>query len=202
MRIGLFGGSFDPIHLGHLLIAVHAWESLRLDQLRLVPAAHSPLKPTDSHTAAEHRLEMVRLAVGGTPFLEVDDRELKRGGTSYTVDTLQSIHDELPEADLVLIIGSDSLASFPRWHQPERLLQLATLAVVERGGEAESDFSVLNDFADSATIEKSLQHRVAMPQIEISSSEIRRRVAAKQAIRFQTPRAVEAYIEAHKLYTK
>lgn len=200
MRIGVFGGSFDPVHYGHLWIGMAAWEQLQLDELRIVPAAQSPLKPIGVHAAAEQRLEMLRLATGGTGQLVVDDRELVRGGVSYTVDTLHSLQQQQPTAEWLLIIGSDSLASFPQWHQPQRILQLATLAVVQRGGDPAIDYAVLESLADAAVIARCQAAEIQMPQIELSSSELRDRVAAGRSIRFRTPRAVETYIDAHNLY--
>lgn len=200
MRIGVFGGSFDPVHYGHLWIAMQAWEQLQLEELRIVPAAQSPLKPIGVHAAAEQRLEMLRLATGGTSQLVVDDRELLRGGVSYTVDTLQSLQQQQPAAEWLLIIGSDSLASFPQWHQPQRILQLATLAVVQRGGDPAIDYAVLEPLADAALIARCQAAEIRMPQIELSSSELRHRVAAGRSIRFRTPRAVETYIDAQRLY--
>ena len=200
MRIGVFGGSFDPVHYGHLWIGMTAWEQLQLDELRIVPAAQSPLKPIGVHAEAQQRLEMLRLATGGTDQLVVDDRELLRGGVSYTVDTLQSLQQEQPAAEWLLIIGSDSLASFPQWHQPQRILQLATLAVVQRGGDPAIDYAVLEPLADAAVIARCQAAEIRMPQIELSSSELRHRVAAGRSIRFRTPRAVETYIDAQRLY--
>ena len=200
MRIGIFGGSFDPVHLGHLLIAMHAWEQLRLDELRMVPAAQSPLKPIGVHAGTEQRLEMLRLAISGTDPLRIDDSELRRGGVSYTVETLAAIRLAQPAAELLLIMGADSLASITRWHQPERILQLATLAVVRRGGMPAIDYSVLESLANRQQIEHCRDAELSMPMIELSSSELRQRVAEGRTIRFRTPRAVEAYIAAHGLY--
>ncbi|WP_153556625.1 nicotinate-nucleotide adenylyltransferase [Roseimaritima sediminicola] len=200
MRIGIFGGSFDPVHHGHLLIALRAWEQLHLDHVRMIPAAQSPLKPPGTHAAASERLEMLRLATGGTDCLVVDDRELRRGGVSYTVDTLQELRDGEPSAEWFLVVGADSLASLPQWHRPERLLRLATLAVVRRGGQPPLDYGVLASLADAETIARCRAAEIRMPLIEMSSSDLRRRVAEGRTIRFQTPRAVEAYIDSHRLY--
>ncbi|QEG43016.1 nicotinate (nicotinamide) nucleotide adenylyltransferase [Roseimaritima ulvae] len=200
MRIGLFGGSFDPVHYGHLWIVMAAWEQLQLDELRMLPAAQSPLKPGGVHAAAEQRLEMLRLATGGTDPLIVDDRELRRGGVSYTVETLRSLSAQQDGDEWLLIIGSDSLASFPRWHEPQQILQRATLAVVQRGGDPPIDYTVLQPLCDAAKLRRCQAAEIQMPQIELSSSELRQRVAGGRSIRFRTPRAVEAYIEAQALY--
>jgi nicotinate-nucleotide adenylyltransferase len=200
MRIGIFGGSFDPIHIGHLWIAETAIESLQLDQLLWIPAANSPLKPNGPTASDQQRLQMVRLAVSGCEGHVVDDREINRGDISYTVDTLEQLSGEYLEAQLFLVIGSDSLASFPRWYRPERLLELATPAVVQRGGEEQIDLSVLKGLASEQTIAEIDRHIIQMPIIELSSSELRQRVATGRSIRFRVPRAVEALIEANHLY--
>lgn len=200
MRIGVFGGSFDPVHIGHLWIANAAVESLALDQLHLVPAAQSPLKPQGTHASAEQRLQMLRLAVSGNSDFQINDLELTRGDVSYTVDTLTQLRAEHVDAEIFLIVGSDSLASFPEWHQPERVLQLAELAVVQRGGEPELDFSVLAELTDSDTIAHCQSNVIKMPVIEISSSEIRQRVSESRSIRYRVTRPVEALIQAQALY--
>lgn len=200
MRIGILGGSFDPVHLGHLWIAEAALESLQLDELRWIPAATSPLKPSGPVASESARLQMLRLAVSGCPNYVVEDREIRRGDVSYTVDTLQELAAERGEAEWFLIVGSDSLASFQQWHRPERILQLAKLAVVQRSGGAEIDFSPLASLADEARIEEFRQCVIPMPLIELSSTEIRDRIAAGRSIRFRVPHAVRALIEAEGLY--
>ncbi len=200
MRIGIFGGSFDPVHIGHLWIAEAALESLQLDEIRWIPAATSPLKPGGPIASNEDRLQMVRLAVSGCQKHVVDDREIARGDVSYTVDTLEQIAAEHTDAELFLIIGSDSLASFPHWRKPERVLELATLAVVRRGGKPEIDWTVLAGLADPERIAAFADHVVSMPVIELSSTGLRRRISKGQSIRFQVPRAVEAFIDVQKLY--
>ena len=200
MRIGVFGGSFDPVHVGHLWIAEAALEWLGLDEVRWIPAATSPLKPAGPVATDQQRLEMLKLAVSGAEKHVVDDREIVRGEISYTVDTLAEIHAEFPEAELLLIIGSDSLASFRQWHQPERLLEMALPAVVQRGGEAEIDFSVLQGLASTERLDAAGELVIKMPVIEISSSEIRARIGEGRSVRFRIPRPVEALIEAVNLY--
>ena len=200
MRIGIFGGSFDPVHIGHLWIAEAALESLRLDEIHWIPAATSPLKPAGPVASNEDRLQMVRLAVSGCEKHIVDGREIERGDISYTVDTLQQIAFEQPSAARFLVIGSDSLASFRKWHQPERVLELATLAVVRRGGGVAIDWGVLQGLVDPARIAVFANHVISMPLIELSSTELRQRIAQGKSIRFRLPRAVEAYIDAQRLY--
>ena len=202
MRIGVFGGSFDPVHIGHLWIAEAALESLELDEIRWIPAAMSPLKPNGPVAAEEDRLQMLRLAVSGCENHIVDDREIRRGDVSYTVDTITDLQKEFPNAELLIIIGSDSLATIREWHRSERLLKLAVPAVVQRGGEAELDFSVLEGLVDQARIELIRQHVIPMPVIEISSRDLRRRLANERSIRFRTPRAVEAMIQSQNIYKR
>lgn len=201
MRIGVLGGSFDPPHIGHLWIAEAARESLDLDEVRWIPAAVSPLKPEGPTATDEQRLQMLRLAVSGCESYEVDDRELRRGSVSYTTDTLVELRQEFPEAEFFLIMGSDSLATIQQWHEPERLLQLATLAVVQRGGDEVIDLAVLDGLADAQRQKEIQSARIEMPLIELSSREMRRRVALDRSIRFRTTRSVEAYIRAESIYT-
>lgn len=200
MRIGIFGGSFDPVHYGHLWIAEAALESLSLDEVRWIPAATSPLKPTGPTASEEDRLEMVRLAISGCQKFVVDDREIRRGEISYTVDTLAELKSEYPEAELFLIIGSDSLATIRQWQQPKRLLQLAVPAVVQRGGGAAIDFSVLSGLVDEQRMVEIREHVVPMPLIELSSRELRSRVQEGKSIRFRVPRPVESMIAAKGIY--
>ncbi|MEM9645292.1 MAG: nicotinate-nucleotide adenylyltransferase [Planctomycetota bacterium] len=200
MRIGVFGGSFDPVHVGHLWIAESAIETLRLDQLRWLPASTSPLKPKGSVASDKSRLEMVRLAVAGADGHVVDDRELRRGGTSYTIDTVEELQREFPDDELFLVIGSDSLAGMRQWHRPEELLQMVTLAVVQRGGEPEINFGILEGIVDQDRIDKMRRSVIPMPIIEVSSRAIRQRVRTHRSIRFRVPHAVQALIKNEQLY--
>lgn len=200
MRIGVFGGSFDPVHLGHLWIAEAAREALQLQEVRWLPAAQSPLKPNGPVATGPQRLSMLQLALAGAEGHVIDDRELRRGAVSYTIDTVLELCDELPGADLMLIIGSDSLATMRQWHRPEALLQKIVLAVVQRGGDPDPDFSILDGLVSQERIATFRRHVIPMPLIEISSSEMRQRVAQGRSIRFRTPRAVEAFIQSERLY--
>ncbi|MEM6364838.1 MAG: nicotinate (nicotinamide) nucleotide adenylyltransferase [Planctomycetota bacterium] len=196
----IFGGSFDPVHLGHLWIAETALEALPVDQIRWMPAATSPLKPEGPVVKDRSRLQMLQLAIGGLDGHVVDDWELKQGDVSYTVETLRHLRDEVPERDLFLIIGADSLASWGQWHEPAEILSLAMPAVVARGGDPPPDYRVLQPFASSDVIDTIRGHEIMMPQIEISSREIRSRIAANRSIRFRVPHPVAALIEAQNLY--
>ncbi len=199
-RIGIFGGSFDPVHLGHLWIAEAAREQLSLDEVRWIPAATSPLKPNGPVASDDHRLQMVRLAISGNQSFVLDDREIVRGEVSYTVDTIAEIKASQPDDELFLIIGSDSLACFDRWHQPKRLLEIATLAVIQRGGDAEIDFSILDNLVDIDRLDVIKNSVVAMPLIEVSSTDLRRRMMDGSSIRYLTPAAVEAFVRAENPY--
>ncbi|MEE2934890.1 MAG: nicotinate-nucleotide adenylyltransferase [Planctomycetota bacterium] len=199
-KMGVFGGSFDPIHFGHLWIAEAAKEDLGLDEIRWIPAAQSPLKSNQPLASGEDRMAMIRLALSDCVGHVIDDREVRRGDVSYTVETLLELKDEYPDTTLWLLIGSDSLHSIPEWREPERLLQLARLAVVQRGGDPELDFSVLEGLASNERLEQLQSDVIQTPLIELSSSELRGRIVGDRSIRFRTPRAVEALIKDRKLY--
>jgi nicotinate-nucleotide adenylyltransferase len=199
-RIGILGGSFDPIHIGHLLIAEYAREQLQLTEVRFTPAAISPLKQDKQVTDAKHRVEMIRLAIGGNVHFELDERELRRVGPSYTVDTLAELKFEIPETELVFIMGADSLADLHAWREPERICQLAFLAIAARGGRPAPDLDQLRRYLPHDQVASAAEHILKLPQLEISSTDIRQRVRSGKSIRYQVPAAVEAYITAAKLY--
>jgi nicotinate-nucleotide adenylyltransferase len=200
MRLGIFGGSFDPVHYGHLLLAECCREQARLDHVWFVPAHIPPHKQEHVLAPASCRVEMLRLAIGGHPALEACTLEIDRGGVSYTVDTLETLHAEDPSRKLFLLLGADSLADLPNWRQPERICQLAELLVVGRGETGEPDFSALASLVPPQRLAAIAAAVVEMPIIGISASDLRRRVAAGQSIRYRTPRAVEQYIASHGLY--
>ena len=205
MKLGIFGGSFDPIHMAHLWMAEAAVEQLQLDEVRFIVAAQSPLKQDTPPIDPKHRVQMVRLAIGGNPKFQLDDREIQRTGVSYTVETLQQIADEQLAAnidtELFLIIGSDSLITFHRWHQPSKICELATIAVVHRGGLVAPELLLLEDLATPKQLAAARKSVIQMPLIQLSSSEIRSRVAAEKSIRYRVPAAVAAYISENKLYS-
>jgi len=190
LRIGVFGGTFDPPHIGHLLVAVEAYESLSLDRLIFIPAGQQPLK-TDrpAGASAEDRLEMVRRAAGDDKRFQVSAMEIERGGLSYTVDTLETLARENPGAELVLIVGMDALAAFDRWKNPERITELASLAVLARSG----------DHGMAAAVGKGVTV-VGTRRIDVSSSEIRQRIAEGKSIHGFVAESVEAYISSENLY--
>jgi nicotinate-nucleotide adenylyltransferase len=200
MRIGLLGGSFDPVHYGHLLVAECCREDCQLDQVWFVPAAISPHKRQREPTPAKARLEMLHLATAGHSQLEVCSLEIDRGGVSYTVDTLAAIARQRPDAQLFLLMGTDTLQDLPTWREPSRILQLALPIVVNRSLLPEADWGALADLAPPDRLQEAQRYAVQMPRVELSSSEIRRRVASGRSIRYWTPRAVERYIQTHRLY--
>lgn len=199
-RIGIFGGSFDPIHMGHLLVAEQCREQLHLDHVLFIPAARSPFKLDQQTADAKHRWEMLQLAIGGNPYFLADERELKRGGTSFTIDTLKELHAELPNRHFLLLIGADALSDFAKWREPAEICRLAQVVVVGRGGHAAPNLSVLQNYLAPSEQPGSVQHYVPIPECEISASRIRQTVAAGRSIRYQVPSAVAAYIEQHQLY--
>lgn len=134
-RIGLFGGSFDPVHLGHLLVAQAACEELELDRLFFILAAQSPFKPASQPASAEVRLRMLRLALAGKSNYEIDDQEIRRGGVSFTIDTARSYEDRFPEAELFYLIGADHVPTLPKWRDAEELARLVQFVVIPRPGE-------------------------------------------------------------------
>ena len=200
MRLGIFGGTFDPVHIGHLLLAEYCREQCRLDQVWFLPAAEPPHKQRSDLTPAEQRIEMLELAIGGHGAFSVCKLEVERGGVSYTVDTLSELAATDPARQLFFLLGGDSLADLPRWREPARICHLALPVAVARPGNPPPDYDCLAALVTPERLQAIRAHQVDMPQIGVSSSEIRRRVAAGQSIRYQTPRAVEKYIETARLY--
>jgi len=200
MRLGIYGGTFDPVHYGHLLLAECCRESCRLDQVWFVPAATPPHKLERSLAPGAQRAEMLELAVGGHAGFAVSRIELDHGGVSFTVDTLARLKAEDPAWELFFLMGADSLADFPTWKDPARICELSTPAVVRRAGAAPLDFEILESLVPASRIAEMVRQQVEMPLIGLSSSDIRWRVAQGLSIRYRTPRAVEKYIETQGLY--
>jgi nicotinate-nucleotide adenylyltransferase len=185
-RIGVFGGSFDPVHHGHLIAAVSLAEALQLDEVRMVIAREQPLKGALHAAAAQHRARMVELAVQGSPGLRADRRELHRLGPSYTVDTLREMQTEELASQLVLLVGSDTASEMNRWQEPEAIRELARVVVFRRGEPVNAGRPGPAEFA--------------VPRVDISSTEIRSRIAARRSIRYWVPDSVADYIAMHRLY--
>jgi nicotinate-nucleotide adenylyltransferase len=197
VRIGILGGTFNPPHLGHLICAQEAYLQLGLDRVTLIPARVPPHKPVEDEPGAEHRLELCRLAVrGDEDRFEVSDLEIARDGPSYTVDTLEELHSSAPDHELFLIVGGDIAAGLPNWHEPERVLSLATLAVAKRRGTARAAV----DDALGSLRGGGRASFFRMPRIAISSTMLRERVRAGRPIKYYVPDAVVSYIERHRLY--
>ena len=200
MRVGIFGGSFDPIHQGHLILAEQCRQQAELDQVLFIPNAQSPHKQNGACASDRQRVEMVDLAIGGNPAFLRSSIEIERGGVSYTVDTLKQLADENPENELFFLMGADSLNSFDTWKDPAEILQLATPLVVPRPGQGEVDLKKLAPLTDEKKLATIEQLTIDSPLIEISSSNIRQQIQSGKSIRYQTSRAVEKYIETQKIY--
>ena len=189
VSIGLFGGSFDPVHLGHLLVGQAAREELGLTRLFYIPAAQSPFKPESRPTRGEERLRLLRLALAGKVWCEIDDQEINRGGVSYTIETIRDYVGRFPGARLYYLIGADHVAQLPQWREAEALARLVEFVVVPRPGLAETPFPApfrgrtLSGFP-----------------LGVSSSQIRARVKAGQSIEHLVPAAVAEAIHNYRLY--
>jgi len=196
VRLGIFGGTFNPPHLGHLICVQEAYVQLRLDRVMLMPARIPPHKAVDDEPGAEHRLELCRLAVDGDPRFVVSDLEMEREGPSYTVDTLGELHTQDPDTELFLIVGGDVAAGLPHWHEPERVLSLATPAIAKRRGTPRA--SIDEALGKLRGGERACFFR--MPGVGFSSTMVRERVRSGQPIRYIVPDGVAEYINEHRLY--
>jgi nicotinate-nucleotide adenylyltransferase len=191
VRVGVFGGTFDPPHVGHLLLAADARDALNLDRLIFVPAGSQPFKiETPPVASGRDRVEMVRLAIADDANYVVDDAEINRKGLSYTVDTLEHLAGRHRGAKLFLLLGADALAGFPKWRDPARIRSLATLAVMARSDGAGSKSSSVVDGAVT----------VSTRRVDVSSTEVRARLRAGKSIKGFVPEGVERFIEARGLY--
>lgn len=193
LRIGLFGGTFDPPHLAHLVAATHVRHALTLDEVVLM-VAHDPYQKTHDHpvTPAEVRLELVQAAVRGVEGLRAGDDEIRRGGVTYTIDTVEQMRGQLGDGEIFVVIGEDAARSFDTWHRYEELARISTLVVVNRSNSS------------AATVMPAGAQRcehVTIPYMDISSSDIRRRVREGQSIDFLVRRPVRNLIETQRLYT-
>ncbi len=197
--IGVFGGSFDPVHCGHITVAQDAVEQLGLDRLIFMPAAMSPHKPDRTLAGDEHRFAMLELAAGGNPVFEVSGLELRRGGVSYTFDTITQLRTENSAAQFFFIIGLDSLAELHRWYRIEELLKICTIVPFARGGDNAAEIAAQIQLTGEWK-QRLLGRVIAIHKIDVSSSDIRHRLAAGKNIRGLVPAAVERYIDTHHLY--
>ncbi len=197
--IGIMGGTFDPIHVGHLAVAEEAREALGLDRVLFVPAGQPPHKLPGSVSPVRDRVAMVQLAIAGNPAFELSTLEIERDGPSFTVDTVDALASAHSKATLHLILSAETFAELPSWHEPERLFESARMAVVPREGYPAPD---------PAWIARAFPGRedrvdyLGGPRLGLSSTALRTRVAAGRSIRYLVPEAVEAYIVDHALYRR
>ena len=198
MRVGIFGGTFDPIHSGHLVLAEQCREQCKLDEVWFVPAALPPHKLTAAITSPKSRCEMIEFAITGNPALRLSKIELDRTGPSFTVTTLEQLHLQEGGQELFLLIGADSLKDLPQWREPARILELATVVAVNRGDRPLPDRTELRAVVGSAADQRIVT--ITMPGIDISSTDIRGRVQERRSIRYLVPRAVEMYIHERGLF--
>ncbi len=191
MDIGLFGGSFNPPHIAHCIVAETVRDQFGFEEIWWVPSHHPPHKTDEELASAEHRLAMTQRAVADHPAFRVCDIEIRREGVSYTVDTLRTLQDEYPDVSFWLIIGSDSLRSFGSWHRPDEIIERVPIVVYKRPG------------AISSVVDPRFANRVHFadaPLLEVAGTEIRARQRSGRSIRYLVPESVRAYIEEHGLY--
>ncbi len=198
MNTGVLGGTFDPIHNGHIIVAEEVRARLNLAEVLFVPAGQPWLKVDSPILAAEHRVQMVRLAIGDEPCFKVSTMEVDRAGLSYTVDTITELQAQLGAGDeLFFILGWDNLAQLPKWREPSRLIEMCYLVAVPRPGYPLPDLDSLE------AVIPGLSQRVILldkPEIDIGATEIRERVTRGLSIRHLVPKPVDEYIRKHKLY--
>jgi nicotinate-nucleotide adenylyltransferase len=198
MRVGMIGGTFDPIHVGHLILAEQARDQLALEQVVFIPAGQPPHKATKQITAAHHRLAMVQLAIEAHDAFAVSRIDLDREGPCYSVDTISLLQKTWgSETEIYFLIGEDSLRDLPKWHQPDRLLRLCQIVAIRRPGYS-VDLNALD--RRLAGVADRIQ-TISSPLIDISSTDIRDRVRENRSIRYLVPEPVRRYIEQHNLYT-
>ena len=202
MRVGIYGGTFDPVHFGHLVLAEQCREQGGLDQVWFVPAPRPPSKLDQPLTRFDQRVEMLQIALAGNPAFSIDEIEKERQGLSYTVDTLEELRGHHPGVEFSLLLGGDSLADLPHWRGPKRITELVKLLVMPRPGTATlSEASLRETLALSESDILSL-HIIDAPLIDIASHELRRRAEQGRTIRYLVPRAVEIFIQEKKLYRR
>ena len=200
MRYGIYGGSFNPVHWGHLLLAETCLREANLDRVIFVPSGISPHKTKQGQLPGAVRAEMLELALAGYNEFLVDHFEINREGTSYTVETIRHFRETLLDAELFLLVGADMYYDLPHWYEASEILKIVIPVGVYRPGEPPPHVEVFQEMLPPERLELFRRHIFKMPQIEISSSMIRDNVAEGKSARFLTPRAVESYIESHQLY--
>jgi nicotinate-nucleotide adenylyltransferase len=189
MKLGLFGGSFDPVHLGHLLVAQAAREELALDRLVFIPAAQSPFKPGPPGTPAALRLALLRMSLAGRPEFEIDDQEIRRGGISYSIDTVRAVRERFPGASLYYLIGADHVTTLPKWREADALAGLVEFVVIPRPGE------------EPAALPAPFRGRILRGfPLGVSSSQIRERIRLGRDVEYLVGPAVAEAIRNNRLY--
>lgn len=191
MEIGLFGGSFNPPHIAHLIVAEVVRDQFDLEEVWWIPNATPPHKPEEGLAAVKHRLAMTRRAVASNSAFRVCDIEVEREGVSYTVETLRALQDQHPDADFALLVGSDSLDHFAQWHRPDEIAERVPIIVYKRPG-------VLRTVAEPRFANQ--VRYVAAPVMEVSGTEIRARCQKGRSIRYLVPETIRSYIDTHDLY--
>lgn len=194
-NIGLMGGTFDPIHIGHLVIAQRAMEQLDLDAVIFLPAGVPPHKQDDEHTSASHRVAMTRLAIEGSPDFRLSERDVREDRASFTVDLLRDVKADNPDANLTFIIGADSLRDFPEWREPEAIVRLARLAVADR-----PEVDIPEDIYQIVRGLREAIYWIDAPLLDISATELRDRICQGATVQHLVPVSVLAYIEQWQLY--
>lgn len=198
LRVGILGGTFDPPHIGHLILGEYAADALDLARLLYIPAADPPHKQDEHKTPVEHRLAMLKLALADNPRFEISRVDIDRAGPHYSLDTVRIVQTQFPEAEIYFIMGGDSLRDLPLWHRPADLIRLCRLAVMARAGadaRPEMHEAVLPGLAERVVM-------IESPLIEISSTGIVQRLGAGRSVRYLLPDAVLNYIQQHDLYAK
>lgn len=195
MRLAILGGTFDPVHYGHLRLAEEAREAANLERVLFVPASVSPFRTTEPLSTAESRVQMVRLAVQHNPHFEVSEIEVRRGGVSYTIDTVRAIRQQHPEAELFLILGADALQGFMGWREPYSIAQECRLLVGVR-----PHYDLQNALAQLPEPIRQRVQLVSTTLMGISASDIRQRIRTGRTIRYLTPQDVIEYIQRYRLY--
>lgn len=204
-KICINGGTFDPVHFGHLRPALEVLEACGLDEMRFIPC-YQPVHRGQPAASDEDRMNMVSLAIEPVPAFRLDDREIRRGGPSYMVETLQSIKDEGPDAALYLMMGQDAFLAFDTWHQWQRILSLASIVVTQRPGYPIAAPEALKPYVQEGTLTRLPAEGavgfLSVTQLDISSTKIRQALAAGQRVDYLMPQAVITYIMEHNLYQK
>jgi nicotinate-nucleotide adenylyltransferase len=198
MRLGIFGGSFDPVHNGHIALARACYEQAALDEVWFTPTAIQPLKQRGPKATDAQRVEMLNLAIESEPSWRVCTLEIDRGGMSYTVDTLRQLHVELPEAKLFFMVGADAVRDVPKWKSPAEIFRLAAPLVVHRAGQPAVDLTQVALLCTRETQPRLIE----MPLVDVSSTEIRRRVAGGEPIDGLVPTSVAGYIIEQGVYRR